>query len=149
VTLNISTRGYKASSEEAFIITLTKLVTGSTSASLVEIFGATSDTFISRVFKTTIKLLDNKTDGTLHGNCLQRWVHLFPDFVEAIRRKLNRPQYGELLFDNVHITGFLNCKIDKVTGPFNDEELAERPPGAEIIQRALYSGYLKWHGLKD
>jgi hypothetical protein len=30
----------------------------------------------------------------------------------------------------------------------NNEELAERHPGAEIIQRALYSGYLKVHGLK-
>jgi hypothetical protein len=44
VSLTISTRGHKASSEEAFIITLTKLATGSTSTSLVEVFGATTDT---------------------------------------------------------------------------------------------------------
>jgi len=41
--------------------------------------------------------------------------------------------------------------IDKTctpgTGPIKNEELAERHPGAEIIQRALYSGYLKVHGL--
>jgi hypothetical protein len=36
----MSTRGHKASSEEAFIITLTKLATGRTSTSLVEAFGA-------------------------------------------------------------------------------------------------------------
>jgi hypothetical protein len=66
----ISTRGHKASSEEAFIITLTKLATGSTNTSLVEVFGATMDTFISRVFKSTIELLDNKGEGILHENCL-------------------------------------------------------------------------------
>ncbi len=31
------------------------------------------------------------------------------------------------------------------TGPFTDEELASRQPGAEVIWRALYSGYLQWH----
>jgi hypothetical protein len=77
---------------------------------------------------------------------------LFGEFAEAIRRKLNRPQYGELLFEDVRIVGFLDCKIDETwtpgTGPMNPEELAERRPCAEIIQRALYSGYLKIHGLK-
>jgi hypothetical protein len=29
-----------------------------------------------------------------------------------------------------------------------DEELAPRRPGAEVIQRSMYSGYLKLHGLK-
>jgi hypothetical protein len=85
VTLVISTRGHKASSEEAFIITFTKLATGSTNTSLVEVFGATMDTFISRVFKSIIELLDNKAEGILHGNCLQHWVPLFGEFAEAIR----------------------------------------------------------------
>jgi len=80
----IATRGHKASSEEAFIITLTKLATGSTNTSLVEVFGATTDKFISRVFKTTIELLDNKADGLLHGNCLQRWVPLFGEFAVGV-----------------------------------------------------------------
>ena len=51
VSLTILTKGHKASSEEAFIITPTELATTSTSKSLVEVFGATTDTFISRVFK--------------------------------------------------------------------------------------------------
>jgi len=70
----------------------------------------------------------------------------------VIRHKLNRPQYGKLLFEDVRIMGFLDCKINETctpeTSPMNDEELAERRPGAEIIQRALYSGYLKIHCLK-
>jgi hypothetical protein len=106
VTLMISTRGHKASSEEAFIITLTKLATCSTNTSLVEIFGATTETFISRVFIKTVELLDNKAEGILHSNCLQCWVPLFAEFAEVIRRKLNQPQYGELLFQNVRIFGF-------------------------------------------
>jgi hypothetical protein len=125
VSLTISTRGHKASSEEAFIIT----VTGRTITSLMEVFGATTDTFISRVFKKTIQLLGNKADGVLHGNCLEHWVHLFPQF------------------DNVHIVSFLDCKVDETctpgTGPFNDEQLAPRQPGAEFIQRVMNSGHLK------
>jgi hypothetical protein len=148
----ISTRGHKASSEEAFIITLTKLATCSTSKSLVEVYGATTDTFISRVFKKNIELLNNNADGVLHGNGLQHWVHLFPEFAETIRWKLNQPQYGQLLFDDIHIVGFSDCNINETctlcTGPLNDEELANRHPGAEIIKRALCSGYLKMHGLK-
>jgi hypothetical protein len=56
VSLTISTGGHKAPPEEAFIITLTKLATGRTSTSLVEVFGATANTFISRVYKTTVEL---------------------------------------------------------------------------------------------
>jgi hypothetical protein len=118
----------------------------------MEVFGVITDTFISRVYNHTLEVLDNKADGVLHGNCLQHWVHLFPVFAEAIKNKLNRPQYGELLFNNVHIVGFLDCKVDETctpgTGPLNDEELVPRRPGAEIIQRSMYSGYLKLHGLK-
>jgi hypothetical protein len=69
-------------------------------------------------------------------------VLLFAEFAEAIRRKLNRPQYGELLFQNVRIVGFLDYKIDETctpgTGLMNDEELADRRPGVEIIQKVLY-----------
>ncbi len=152
VTFTISTVGHKASSEEAFIITVTKLATGRTNTSLMEVFGVITDTFISRVYKKTIEVLDNKADGVLHGNCLHRWVHLFPEFAEAIKNKLNRPQYGGLLFGNVRIVGFLDCKVDETctpgTGPLTDEELAPRRPGAEILQRSVYSGYLKRHGLK-
>jgi hypothetical protein len=45
----ISTKGHKASSEEAFILTLTKLAAGSSNTSLMEVFGVSMDTFISRV----------------------------------------------------------------------------------------------------
>jgi hypothetical protein len=93
VSLTISTRGHKASSEEAFIITLTKLAT-----------------IRLRGFYTAIACI---------------WVHLFPDFVEAIRPKLNQPQYGKLLFNNVCIVVFLDCKINETcnlgTCPLNDD----------------------------
>jgi hypothetical protein len=103
VTFNISTVGHQASSEEAFIITVTKLATGRTNTSLMEVFGVVTNTFISRVYKYTLEIHDNKAERILHGNCLQCWVHLFPEFAEAIKNKLNRPQYGELLFENVRI----------------------------------------------
>jgi len=58
----VSTKGHKASSDKAFIINLTKLATGNTSTSLVEVFGATTDIFILRVFKKTLDLLGNRAD---------------------------------------------------------------------------------------
>jgi hypothetical protein len=87
VSLTISTRGHKASSEEAFIITITKLGTGKTSTCLMEVFGANTDTFISsRVYRANaVELLNNKADRVLHCNCLEHLVHLFPQFAEAIR----------------------------------------------------------------
>ncbi len=85
----ISTVGHKASSEEAFLITIMKLATGRTNTSLMEVFGIITDTFISRVYKYTLVVLDNMADGVLHGNCLQHWVHLFPEFAKAINNKLH------------------------------------------------------------
>jgi hypothetical protein len=112
-TFIISQRGHKASSEEAFIITLTKIASSKTNVDLTEVFGATTDTFIGRVYSFFLEVLDNKADGIIHVNCLQRWIHLFPAFSDVIKNKLNRPQYGELLFESVRIIGFLDCKIDE------------------------------------
>jgi hypothetical protein len=99
----ISQRGHKASSEEAFIITLTKIALGKTNVDLTEVFSATMDTFIGRVYSFFLEVLDNKADGILHGNCLQCWVHLFPEFSDVNKNKLNRPQYDELLYKSVRI----------------------------------------------
>jgi hypothetical protein len=73
----------------------------------MEIFGATTDTFISRVYKKTIEVLNSTCDRMFHGNCFQPWGLLFPQFEEAIRDKLNKPQYGELLYDNIGMVGSL------------------------------------------
>jgi hypothetical protein len=78
------------------------------------VFGATTDTFISRVYKTTVEVLDDKADGLLHGNRLQHWVPIFGEFVGAIRCKLHRPQYGELLSEVSHrvlLRGFFFLRI--------------------------------------
>ncbi len=151
-TFIISQRGHKASSEEVFIITLTKIASGKTNVDLTELFGATTGTFIGRVYSIFLEALENKADGIIYGNFLQRWVHLFPAFFDVIKNKLNRPQCGELLFESVRIIGFLDCKIDEAcipgTGPISNDELAERRPDAEYLQRVVYSGYLKCHSLK-
>jgi hypothetical protein len=49
-----------------------------------------------------ISVLSNKARGLLHdgAGCLQRWAHLFPEFTEIIKEKLNMPQYGGLMFDS-------------------------------------------------
>jgi len=43
---------------------------------------------------------------------------------------------------------FFDSKVDKGTGPFTDEELVSRQPSAKVIQRTLYSEYLKQHVIK-
>ena len=152
VNLVISNKGNIASSEEAFIITMTKIATGKTNTDLCDMFSEPNDAIISMIYRKMVLLLDGKADGISHGDCLHRWSHLFPDFSVAIRNKLNQPQYGELLFQNVRIIGFLDCKIDETcwpgSGPMVDEELADRWPDADLLQRSVYSGYLRCHGLK-
>ncbi len=69
------------------------------------------------MYNYTLEVLDNKADGVLHNNCLQHWVHLFPEFVEAIKDKLYRPQHGELMFESIHVVGFLDCKVGKTCTP--------------------------------
>jgi hypothetical protein len=75
VMFTIPTSGHKISSEEAFIITATKLATGRTNTSLLEVFSIVTNTFISRVYKYMLEVINNKADGILHGNCLHCWVH--------------------------------------------------------------------------
>jgi hypothetical protein len=134
------------------MITVTKLAAERTNTSFMDVFSIVTDTFISRVYKKMIEVLDKKAKGIIHGNCLQHWVHLFLKFVKAIKSKLNRQQHGKLLFDNVCIVGFLDCKVNEMctpgTGPLTDEKLAPRYPGVEVIQRSMYSSYLRLQGLK-
>jgi hypothetical protein len=83
---------------------------------------------------------------------LQRWAHLFPEFSEIITRKLNMLQYGGLVFESCRLIGFLDCKFDETCAPgsrpMTDEELADHWPDADLIQEAVYSGYVKAHDIK-
>jgi hypothetical protein len=154
VMFTLSENSHFASSEEAFIITLTKLATGDSNVVLADCFGCSGDGMVSLIYRYTIGELDNKARGLLHGDagCLRRWLHLFPDFSEMIRSKLNMPQYGGLAFESCRLIGFLDCKFNETcapgSGPVTDEELADRWEGADLIQEALYSGYVKAHGIK-
>jgi hypothetical protein len=62
------------------------------------------------------------------------------------------PQYGGLAFESSCLIGFLDCKFDETctpgSGPMMDKELADRWEDAELIQEAVYSGYVKAHGIK-
>ena len=109
---------------------------------------------VSLIHHFMIDLLDNKARGLLYGDagCLRRWAHLFPDFAEIIKNKLNMPQYGGLAFESCRLIGFMDCKLDETcapgSGPMTDEEYADRWPEADLIQEAVYSGYVKAHGIK-
>jgi hypothetical protein len=87
----LSNRGHYASSEEAFILMLTKLATGDTNLVLADTFSYLGDGMVSLIYRFMISILDNKARGILHDSagCLWCWVHLFPDFAEIIKNKLN------------------------------------------------------------
>jgi hypothetical protein len=129
VVFALTNRGHKAFSEEAFIVTLTKLATGHINVVLADRFGFSGDGMVSLIYHFLKCVLNNKARGLLHDGvgCMQRWVPLFPDFAEIIKRKLNMPQYGGLAFETCHLIGFLDCKFDETctpgSGPMVDEEL--------------------------
>jgi len=62
------------------------------------------------------------------------------------------PEYGGHQFNDLRVFGFIDGKIDATTipgtGPVIDEPQAPCQPDAAVLQEAVYSGYLKKHGLK-
>jgi hypothetical protein len=85
----LTNRGHKASSEEAFILTVTKIATGHSNVALADIFGYSVDGMVSLIYCFMIGVLDNKAHGLLHDGdgCLRRWAPLFPNFAEIIKKK--------------------------------------------------------------
>jgi hypothetical protein len=85
---NIGKVHHKASSEEAFILTVTKTATGHSNVALADLFGFSGDGMVSLIYQFLIGVLDNKARGLLHDGvgCLRRWVPLFPDFAEIIKK---------------------------------------------------------------
>jgi hypothetical protein len=77
---------------------------------------------------------------------------LFSLILRRLLKKLNMPQYGGLAFETCQLIGFLDCKFDETctpgSGPMTDEELADWWEEADLIQEAVYSGYVKAHGIK-
>jgi hypothetical protein len=86
-------RGHKASSEEAFILTVTKIATGHSNVALADLFGFSGDGMVTLIYQFLIGVLDNKARGLLHDGdgCLRRWAPLFPDFVKIIKKNLTCP----------------------------------------------------------
>jgi hypothetical protein len=98
---------------------------------------------------------------------LSRWVHLFPIFAEAIAAhvgtdvaridtKTRQPYVVHgLMFnppDFFRIIGFVDASLRETctpeTGPDGDFEGAPRKELSDEMQRALYTGWKKQHGLK-
>jgi hypothetical protein len=150
----VSMKDSLASSEEAFILTMVKLATGKKNVKLADLFGFCGDAMVSMIYQHMIGVLDNKTTGIVCGgmNGLRCWAHLFPSFAKIIKDKPNMPYYGGLAFDSVWLIKFLDWKFDETCAPgsglMTDEELAEHWPLADLIQEAVYSGYVKAHGIK-
>ncbi len=115
----LSERRHYISSEETCILILMKLTTGASNVELTDCFGFSGDGMVSLIYRYTIRELDNKAWGLLHdgAGCLGHWAHIFPEFLELIRRKLNMPQYGGLVLESCCLIGFLDCKLDETCIP--------------------------------
>jgi hypothetical protein len=63
-------------------------------------------------------MVDSKTLGILHGpTSMGCWVASFLNFASMIEWKLTLEDYGGMLFNNVRIFGFVNCKIAETYHP--------------------------------
>jgi hypothetical protein len=132
---------------------MVKLATGNRNTKLCDLFGEPNHQKISNVHCFTILLLDSKAEGILHGETsLEQWVHHFEYFSGMIEHKLAAEAVSELLFENFCFVGFVDCKIDETcrpgSGPAEDRPLAPQHDDADTLQKSVYSGYKKSHGLK-
>ena len=110
-----------------------------------------------------LKYLDERYSQTISHQKLEDYVDDFPDFYNAIStfmRKDFRQHFADrsgrdcdgLNFCPLPIFGLIDCSIDKIcrpySGPDGDYEGAPRKLNEDIYQKAVYTGFKKYHGIK-
>jgi hypothetical protein len=117
------------STEEALLITLRRLGTPTRLSDLVALFGR-DHTQLSRVCNTMVSLIYDRWHHLLQHR-LHRWVPDFERFCTAVQAKTGIAA-GDLIIGFVDGTFRPNCK----------------PGGHDDIQREVFSGHKRQHGLK-
>jgi hypothetical protein len=159
---------YLIHAEEVFLFTMIKMAQGFTNAYMVNfIFGGHICRW-SHAYRWAIKYLDGRYESILSHSGLLRFVDQFPEFNEAIEKECQRSKRRELVAPDENgntwieipgllhlpfdVIGFIDDSIDRcstpMSGPRGDYEGAARKAAYEDAQRAFYTGYKKFHGIK-
>ena len=149
--------------EETFLFMMTKLDTGLDNTELVDYHFGGEYTRWSHIYKKTLKYVDRRYGNILGYQGLARYVNSFPDFFEAIEGFCmeSRPRQEldgswswveGLEFLPLDIIGFIDNSIDQTCVPCSDPRGdylgAARKAEYDEMQRAFYTGYKKFHGIK-
>jgi hypothetical protein len=142
---------YVFNAEEAFIITLFRMTTGMPFTKMAEdIFGQDARR-LSFIYNYMIRKYDDMCDGVLHGDSVTRWVPHFESWA-ALFQRVCEEKYKVQLNGAIRIAMLMDCNAKETmtpgTGPMTDIPGAPRFPDADVLQGAVYSGYMKYHGIK-
>lgn len=149
--------------EELFLFMMTRCKKGWTIKDTCnEIFGGNYNRW-SYGWRWIMFYLDARYKRTVGHQYLHRVVHRFPEFFDAIQKrvrdaKLHTDTNGNewrspgLAFLPYRIFGFIDCSIYKTSIPFSgpdgDYEGAPRKERYAISQRSIYTRFKKVHGIK-
>jgi len=156
---------YEFTKEELLIYTLMKQALGETHTGLCDSRIGGDSRRWSAGYRWFLLYLNRRYDNILAANSIYRWVHLFPEFADAIERKCGlqrtftdsngiQHEIPGVLWPpgTFPYVGFVDCSMFKTytpgTGPIGDYIDAPRRPDCYDIQRTVYSGYKKFHGIK-
>jgi hypothetical protein len=154
---------YRVHPEEAFLFMMMKIATGLDNHSLVDNHFGGDYARWSYIYGETLKYVDVRYANIIGHQGLARYVNQFPEFHAAIERFCETPRAREELngdwswipgleFLPLDIFGFIDNSIDRISvpcsGPRGDYIGAARKAAYEDTQRAFYTGYKKYHGLK-
>lgn len=153
---------YEFNREELLIYVLCKIAYGLPHIVMTDmIFGGDSSRW-GKGYNFLVKFIDDKYINIINTNSLQFWAPHFPQFAEAIRRKLcaywDKCNENDIYIENPYATenstnmcGLLDVSMHRTcrvgSDPFGEGEGAPRRPNAYIKQRAIYDGHHKCHGL--
>ena len=158
-------RHYVFSKLEIFLFGSCKLYSGMDNQQLCDCLFGGSPRRWSNAYKWFLEYIDSRYSDTLDFVGLRHEVDNFPIFAKAIARKMNterfrvNPTTGQryavlsAVFDEAfaRIFSFLDGTYFQSsapgTGPHGDYEGSDRRPNWYIVQRAVYTGYKKLHGL--
>ena len=162
---NSQGHAYFMTGEEIFIFGLTKMAHGTTNRQLCEQYFGGCPTRWSFAYPYFCRYFNTRYMNCLGLEGLERFVNEFPKFATRIAEKLNKDKLSinpvtriktwiaGLGIDPLRnrVITFIDGSFFRSTrpgsGPDGDYEGSQRKPFNYIIQRAVYIGYKKLHGL--
>lgn len=142
---------------------MTKIATGLDNTDLVDLYFGGDYALWSYIYKKTLIYVAHCYRNIIRHQGLARYLNEFPRFHRAIQNFCTTPrEYQDLNGDwgwltglaylPLDIIGFIDNSIDRtcvpLSGPREDCVGAARNADYDEMQRAFYTGYKKYHGIK-